>query len=669
MSLILEENRRRNLILDAYYNPLTGEGSTLDRQTFELSDLSEKLYLPVSMLNVPLIQKIGEYGSLTEFANREKKNNPLLLNSSDPVGVVRQMFLDERLDQDYEFYAATCQHIQDKNTFKDYAFILRGAQRKLLFALEEMRLSGVPIRIVLLKARQWGGSTLVDMYAFWLQQRHRINWHMVICAQDDSAAGNISSMYDYAVDHYPFEIGKLVGVKGSTKNRKDNIRGHRVNIGSVQNPKQFRSFNNAIVHMTETGIWDDTLKRSSMKVVAALKETVPDEPYTMVVEESTANGLNYFHDSWIKAEKGETRYKGVFIPWYEIDRDRVNVEDCQAVYDSLSDYELYQWSLGATIEGIQWYRMHKADKGYDDATMMEENPCTPSEAFQSSGQKVFPPIYVDTMRKDVMPPIFEGEVHGDARFGKKAFDNLRFEKAPKGFLRIWKMPEVTHEHQYVVVVDIGGKSLKADNSIITVLERKGLLFDESYLEVVAEWAGHTDHDVLAWKAAQIATMYGGALLVIESNSLKKNPAEEGAHFLTVLDQIKDDYRNLYIRNNEENVGSEFVPKYGFFTGDQSKGLAISALNACMRERHMKDKGENHETYIIERCNEACNEASWYETKPDGSQGAIKGKRDDRLITRAIGCHVALHRMPLPKLLRVEQYVRPVARKRSESSIF
>lgn len=668
MSVILEENKRRNLILDAYYNPLTGEGSTLDRQLYELTDLNEKLYLPVSMLNVPWIAEMGKCGSMTEYVSRTKKDNPLL-QGNDPMAVLQEVFLNERLDHDFEYYAATCLHIQDKDSFRDYEFILRGAQRKLLFEAEEMRLANLPIRMVLLKARQFGGSTFIDMYAFWLQQRHRKNWHMVICAQDDSAAGNISSMYDYAIENYPLKMGKLIGVKGSSKNRKDNIRGGRVNIGSVNNPKQFRSFSNAIVHMTETGLWDDTLKRGAMQVVAALKETVPDQPYTMVVEESTANGLNYFHDSWTKAEKGETRYKAVFIPWYEIDRDRVPVDDCQAVYDSLSDYELYQWNLGATIEGIMWYRMHKADKGYDDAMMMEENPCTPSEAFQSSGQKVFAPIYVDAMRKDVSAPIFIGEVYADARAGKMALENIRFENMLGGFLRIWKMPNVQYEHQYVVVVDIGGKTFKADNSIICVIDRTGLSYDEPFIEVVAEWAGHTDHDVLSWKAAQISTLYGGALLTIESNSLKKNPAEEGAHFLTVLDQIKDYYRNLYIRNNEENVGSEFVPKYGYFTGDQSKGLAISALNACARERHMKDKGENHETYIIEHCNEACNEASWYETKPDGSQGAIKGKRDDRLMTRAIGAHVAINRMQLPKLIRDVQPVRRVTAKRSESSFF
>jgi len=663
---IIQENIRRNAILDAKYDPYLGIGSTIERQLFNIADFEEPINLPLSMLNEPWIQKLGEAKSISEYINRHRYDHEELALAYDPEEALQDMFFNARLDADFEYYAASCLHIQNKETFGDFNFVLRGAQRKLLFELEEMRLANIPIRIVLLKARQWGGSTLVDMYAFWLQQRHRINWHMVICAQDDSAAGNISAMYDYAVENYPLEIGKLIGIKGSTKNRKDNLRGGRVNIGSVNNPKQFRSFNNAIVHMTETGIWDDTLKRSAMQVVAALKETVPDQPYTMVVEESTANGLNYFHDSWAKAEKGETRYKAVFIPWYEIDRDRVPVKDCQAVFNTLSNYELFQWSLGATIEGIEWYRRHKADKGYDDAMMMEENPCTPTEAFQSSGQKVFPPIYVDTMRKDVLPPIFEGEVFADARFGKDAFKNIRFEKVPRGFLKIWKMPEVTHDHQYVVIVDIGGKSFKADNSIISVLDRAGLLYDEAYLELVAEWAGHTDHDVLAWKAAQIATMYGNALLVIESNSLKKNPAEEGAHFLTVLDQIKDDYRNLYIRNNEENVGTEFVPKYGYHTNVESKGLAISALNACMRERYRKDTGELHSTYIIERCNDAINEASWYETKPDGSQGAIKGKRDDRLITRAIGCHVALNRMPLPRLKRQEE-TRPIVRRRSEST--
>jgi len=663
---ILEENILRNAKLDAYYNPYTGEGSTIERQLFEVAEFEDKLYLPMSMMNVPWVQSLGEYGNMKDFIKKEGRNYEALAFESYPEEALLNLFVDERLNQDFEYYSASCLHIQNKDTFEDFNFVLRGAQRKLLYELEEMRLAGVPIRIVLLKARQWGGSTLVDMYAFWLQQRHRVNWHMAICAQDDGAAGNISSMYDYAIENYPLPIGKLVSIKGSTKNRKDNIRGGRINIGSINNPIQFRSYNNAIVHMTETGFWEDTPKRSAMMVVSALKETVPDQPYTMVVEESTANGPNYFYDSWIKAEKGETRYKGVFIAFYEIDRCRVKVKDVDKFYSTMTDYEKYQWSLGATIEGISWYRKHKADKGYSDWMMMAENPATPEEAFQSSGQKVFPPIYIDALRKDNREPEFQGEIFADARLGEKAFDNIRFEKVPNGNLKIWEMPDYSdvYKNRYVVSVDIGGRTEKADNSLIRVIDRKNLLLSyKARIDAILTWCGHTDQDLLAWKAAQIATKYCNALLIIEGNSLETE--EEGNHFQTVLDQIKDHYRNLYIRNDVEKVGSDFVPRYGWWTTHKNKSTAINALNAAARERMLSDSDADQKPYLVENDKGVCDEMSWFETKPDGKQGAVKGKRDDKVMTTAIGVQVALNEMPLPELRRQDQ-TRRVERTRGMS---
>jgi len=667
--LIIEENRRRNLLLDSHYNPLTGEGSTLDRQLFELSDLSEKLYLPVSMLNVPWIQEMGECGSITEYVNKTKNRTEVLYNAKNPHELLGNMFLNERLDHDFEYWAALTVKITHKDTFKTIPFVLRGAQRFLLMVLETMRLAGVPIRIVLLKARQWGGSTLVEFFMMWIQNRHRQNWHMAICAQGDDAAKNIRGMYVNAARLYPSEIGSITlkRYEGSSKNQICAETGGIIGVGSVNNPDQFRSYNFAMCHLSEVGVWQDTPKRSAVNLITSLKETVPDQPYTIVVEESTAKGLNYFYDSYQKAEKGNTRYKAVFVSWFQIDRCRINVEDCMSVYNSFSDYEKYQWELGATIEGIAWYRAHKADKGYDDWQMFQENPSTPEEAFQSTGQKVFAPPYVNALRLDNCEPDFIGEVFASARLGAKALEKIEFIRMVNGNLKIWQMPdeEELWRYRYVVIVDIGGRTEKADNSIIRAIDRLPMLTG-GHIKAVLTWAGHTDQDLLAWKAVQISIMYDNALFVIESNSLKVE--EEGDHFLTILNQIKDFYNNIYIRNNEENVGSEFVPKYGFQTNVKSKGLAINAFNAAARERFKKETDEDDGYYLVEPDKDVCNEASWYETKSNGSQGAVQGKRDDRLMTTAIGAHIAINAMPLPELKRVNVR-RQQPQRRTEGSFF
>jgi len=91
----IDENILRNNKLDQYYNPYTGEGSRQERQLFELSDLGEKLYLPLSMLNVQWIQELGKCRSMKEYVRRNKSNPALQVEYA--VDVLENVFVNERL--------------------------------------------------------------------------------------------------------------------------------------------------------------------------------------------------------------------------------------------------------------------------------------------------------------------------------------------------------------------------------------------------------------------------------------------------------------------------------------------------------------------------------------------------------------------------------------------
>ena len=652
---IIQENQKRNAKLDAHYDPIRGIGGPLERFKLVIEETGE-FYLPISMLDEPIVDLLQKEGSFAKASITSGKSDGELLED----------FFNVRFKHDFEFWAYTCIVIENKDQFKEYPFKLRGAQREILFDLEMQRLANVPIRIVLLKARQFGGSTLIQMYMMWIQQVHKENWHSVIVAQDDTTAGVIASMYDYARERYPLPIGVLKPFRGSTKIRQDSIRKHRINIGSVNNPDQFRGKNNAMIHMSEVGIWQDTLKLKVSNLISSLKETVPNMPLTMIVEESTAKGLNYFYDSWRKAVKGQTRYKAIFIPWWRIDRDRIPLTVSEEEFiKSFEDYHWYLWELGATLEGINWYRLHKADNGYQDHEMMAENPSTAEEAFQSSGQKVFPPVYVEALRKDCCPPLFRGDVFADARAGSKALNNIRIEKVAKGNLQIWKTPEEVHKkrikNRIVSFVDIGGTTKLADFSIIKLIDKEPMIYGNDP-EVIAQWAGHIDQDLLAWKAAQICMAYAQPeigeypLLAFEIQSLEKK-GTEGNHSLTILDNLKDFYPNLYIRNDEEKVGDEFVPKYGAHTNTKTKGLWINTTKAAMRERYMALTDQQDNWGYVERDDETCNEYNWYEIKENGSMGAIDAKHDDRVMATAGCVWLAISKTDLPFIVKAEANIR------------
>ena len=646
---ILTENKKRNLILDAPYDPYRGVGSPIKRQEVIFSDWDKSIYLPDSMLEVEWVKSfLDKYKSFTDGANKVGLSIEGLMTN----------FNYERFNHDFEFWAASTIYILDKDTFKDIPFILRSAQRVLLFELEEMRLAGVPIRIVLLKARQWGGSTLVQIYMMWIQQIHRTKWHLAVCAQDDSAARNITAMYSNAADKYPIELGKItLAPYERSKNRISKERGGIIGVGSINNPDQFRSYNYAMGHFSELGVWPDTPMRSVQALITSLKETIPDVPYSFIAEESTARGLNYFYDSWKRAVSNKSRYKAIFIPWWKIDRDRVSItEDLKVYVESMGQYDWTLWELGATLEGINWYNKHKADRYeqedkknsmFSEWQMQQENPSTPEEAFQSAGEKRFNPLYVSAMEKDCMPPEFIGEVNADADQGETCLNNIEFIPSQKGKLSIWTYPDnsINVQHRYVAYADIGGVWKGADYSVLKVVDRYWMI-EGGDPEVVAVWYGHIDKDLFGWKCAQICKMYNNALLALESNTYDKDRRLDD-HFLTVIEKIVDYYPNLYIRNRPEKVGSDFVPIYGFHMNRETKPAVINSLYAASRERYNKDNGVKTGSCLIERDIRAIKEMNWFEKKADGTLGAIEGQHDDHVDATAGVFYIATDKMPMP----------------------
>ena len=156
-----------------------------------------------------LIKDIIKYGSVDKFLEKSIKLSINVEKSQQSFEALFYLINRIRNEYDFEFWAATTIKIKDKESALQIPFILNRAQRKYLAKLEELRLKGVPIRIVLLKARQWGGSTLTEFYASWLQLIHHKNWNSSILGDVDDQARNIRGMYASAAHEYPIEVGTM----------------------------------------------------------------------------------------------------------------------------------------------------------------------------------------------------------------------------------------------------------------------------------------------------------------------------------------------------------------------------------------------------------------------------------------------------------------------------
>lgn len=636
---IVKENTRRKEVFNLYYNPITGEGSPLKRVSVNISEFGT-LYLPVSMLEVHWVKDIIELGSIWKYVYINH------IYSNDPINDIILGFITERYRHDFEFWASTTIFIQDAETLQDIHFVLRKAQRKLLLAFETMRLADKPIRVILDKARQWGGSTLTQIYMMWIQQIHKQNWHLAVCAQSDDAAKNINAMYSRAADLYPIEVGKITlkSYERSPKNRICTETGGIIGVGSYMNDKQFRSFNYPMIHLSEVAWWEDSLKRKGERVAQSLRNTVKYVPYSMIVLESTANGIgNFFHNEWLAAVEGRSRYVPVFIAWWEIDMYQMEILISYDQFISeMTDYDWSLWNMGATLEGINWYNQTKVGENKSEWEMHSEFPSSAEESFESTGHKYFDPIYISAVAKDVKKPWLIGEIFSDGRMGPDAFNNISIRPTSNGYIWLWAMPDKKSfvKNRYAAFADIGGKTPQADYSVLRIIDRLWMI-DGNDPEFILTFRTHMDQDLFAWKCAKICMAYAipeigeYPLLAIESNSLRK-AEQEGDHFLTVLDTISGVYPNLYIRNDIEKVGDGYTPKYGFQTTEKSKGMILDAHNAAARERYLSHTDQQETWGYIERDQRAVNEMKWYEIKPDGKLGAVSGQHDDIEICTA-GC--------------------------------
>ena len=672
ISKILQENECRRAIVFAPFNPITGEGSIGQRVAFTVSDYPiPTQYLPVEMMDEPFVKKLSKAGSVDAFIR-----DVLLLPITDEArDKVVEEFIRIRQKHDYPFWAAMFAYIKRKGGGTDVLFRLNRPQRKLIKRLEKMRKAGKPIRLILLKARQWGGSTAIQIYMAWLQLVHEVGLNSLIIAHQGTGSDEIKDMFDRMIKSYPVEMlhelgdayapnePKMVGVGKSGNIFRVPQRNCKIKIGTAERPNSCRGGDYNLVHLSEVALWKETDGKKPEDIVRSACSGILLRPYTMIVYESTPNGVgNFFHKEYLAAKKGLSQFEAMFVAWFEIEQYELPFENEAQKYEFAkklfanrrneeikSDREepgTYLWRLwekGATLEAIYWY-VSERSKYTNHGDMASEYPSDDIEAFTYSGRKVFSSEDVEQFRPACRAPRWIGEIYGSADEGEKAIEGLRFKKEADGRLFMWHdversdIEEVTD--RYLVVVDVcKGHTKNADFADILVIDRLFMMDGEPPV-VAAEWHGHIDMDKLAWKATQVAAYYNNALLVIESNTLETNNTKgEAEYILTLIHEVYG--RQLYARKQSaEDIRQGLPKKYGYHTNPLTKKVVIYNLKVVIRER-----------LYIER-EEAClDEYLTYVETENNVFEAMEGYHDDRLMTRAIGMQVCYHEMELPRIVK------------------
>lgn len=396
---MLAENDQRIRRLTTGFDPITGQGSPGPRERVELwldGDGPRVYWLPRSMMDAPIVRALG-VRSDTPMPAAPPRATPAQAAEMDRL----------RMEHDFPYWAASRVYVKQKGGGDDLPLRLNHAQRVLVEAIERQRLAGKPIRIVLLKARQWGGSTVIQIYMAWLQLVRRRGLNSLIIAHQSCATDEIKDMFDRMLARYPAELlgcegeKKMEGVGKSRSAFRVAARNCKIKLGTAERPDSCRGGDYSLVHLSEVGLWRQTLGKKPEDIVRSACAGVLHKPETMIVYESTANGVgNFFHREYLAArDNPRGQFEAVFVAWHQIEQNALPFadeaerrefaeallaeKDSAYVASDRQESGAYLWSLwmkGATLEGINWYVMERT-KHMSHDSMASECPTDDVEAF------------------------------------------------------------------------------------------------------------------------------------------------------------------------------------------------------------------------------------------------------------------------------------------------
>lgn len=702
---LVKANKERNREIFEGFNPVTGKGCPGERVLVKIPDFPVKRqWMPRRCVEHNReLKKIIKCGSIKKYITDEIGWE----YNEEHVQDVIYMICCIRSTEDPAFALITFYKIQDKMSGRMKPFSLNYPQRLVLEKLEAMRLARKPIRLIILKARQWGGSTLSEGYEKWMQDfRHPHGWNIVILAHVQAATKRIKAMFTKMLANQPgWSLGvknqrlKLGSYSGSQSDfivqteKGEEVGSRVISIGSYENYDSLRSADMKCAHFSEVAYWKKTDGKDPEGVLSSVD--IPEIPDTVeIMESSGRSATGFFHDMYQEAKDPDipSAWQSIFIAFFHIENDRKELDEkwgniysdkipwkkvesdtkydgkalefarwlwdnrnnkqCPEGWRETGEFFWQLWEKGATFEAINWYRNRR--NNYRTHTFIAtEAPSDDIEAFRMSGNLIFDMYRVEALQMNrelgQKEPVFVGNIISKTDKGEDAIYTARLtDRIDDGqILRIWQMPDCLKvSNRYVVSVDIGGRSKTSDFTVMTVIDRFGMMRGMGGKpKVVARWRGHIRHDLLAWKAAALAHFYGDAELVIESNTAdtKKNMIDtEGEHAGTIIDEIADYYDNLYIRESRvDEVTQKVTNVYGFNTNVLTKQQVIDNYIAYIDDQ-----------LYYEPDKQCYDELRIYERHEDGSMGNVEGQNnhDDIVMSTGIGLYVS-QKMPLPEWIK------------------
>ena len=237
------------------------------------------------------------------------------------INIKQQLFF-KKIKEDKRWYIENFLWIRDKNS-RLIQFRLNPAQEIFDEEIRKCEEEGKLKRFIVLKARQMGLSTYTEGRIFANTATNKFVNSLII-AHEDKATQNLFNMSKLFYEELPdvirpmkkYSNEKALVFENPTndeveKKKNPGLRS-RITVATAGTAETGRSATIHNLHISELAFFPDP-ERS----MTALLQSVPDTPDSLVVIESTANGVgDYFHRMWMQAVRGENEFIPIFLPWF-----------------------------------------------------------------------------------------------------------------------------------------------------------------------------------------------------------------------------------------------------------------------------------------------------------------------------------------------------------------
>jgi len=449
------------------------------------------------------------------------------------------------------------------------------AQLKVLDIIEDLERQGKPVKLIVLKARQQGISTLIQAKMFHMGLVNTYQRALTMGHELD-ASNNLYTMYQLYYDKLPsFLQPKL---KRNNEKKIEYLKTGSANkiatagdaTGGAGKGRAFYS--------------------NAKEVMLGLKQG--SKYAKMFVMESTANGIGgIFYDTW-QEPSGYTR---VFLSWLEFpdylenaiksgnlidfkegELERFKKDIGNSKYNAYpnEEKELLE-DYGATYLQLKWRRYAIDDLcNHDVEQFHQEYPRDPEEAFISTGRPVF---NVQICRENFeatkkLKPLRQGELvirydncEAYRNLDRPSFketipfiEDIEFIDDSRGAIKIWTDLNLINGEKYRFAA--GCDVAEGD-------------------EICLTWHGHIDPDMLAEEQYKIWWFLNRDIHFA---------TEKNNHGLTTITKAYELGLPQYYRQDFSKGYEERTLDLGFNTNVKTKKQLVDTLNEYIRDQIFKD---------------------------------------------------------------------------------